>query len=100
MVTKKATIKKPQNSLLKPFVAFLRRFHLILFFILIVACLAAAIILINQTLTEGPDGDYTSSINAGTIDQATLERIQSLHTSGQPSAAPALPQGRINPFAE
>jgi len=96
----KTTIKKSQNSLLKPFGTFFRRFHLLLFFILIVGCLSAAVLLINQTLTESTDETYTSSINAGTIDQATLERIQSLHTSSQPSPAPALPAGRVNPFAE
>ncbi len=100
MATKKTTIKRQQNSFIRPLVAFLQRFHLLLFFIVIVGCVAAAVVLINRTLTETSDEAYTSSINAGTIDQATLERIQSLHTSTQPSPTPQSPPGRINPFSE
>jgi len=100
MATANPTVKKPQNTLVRPFSAFLQRFHLLLFFVFIVACLAAAVVLINKTLTETPEAPYSSPISAGSIDQATLQRIQSLHTSDQPPAAPALPPGRINPFAE
>jgi len=94
------TTKKPQSNLLRPVGAFFRRFHFIIFFVFIVGCLAASVILINKTLTESSSQDYTSTINAGSIDQATLERIQSLHPSSQPGPAPELPSGRINPFAE
>lgn len=95
-----ATTTKPQNNLLKPLGVFLRRFHLLIFFILTAICVAVSVILINDTLTSSSDESYTSSISAGSIDQATLERIQSLHTSAQPAPSPQLPQGRINPFAE
>ena len=78
-----------------------KRFHLTIFFVFIVACLAGAVILINETLTSGSQiEDYQSNINAGSIDQATLNRIQSLHRSDQATELPVLPQGRINPFSE
>lgn len=78
-----------------------KRFHLMIFFIFVVGCLAGAVILVSETLSSSADtSDYSSTINAGTIDQTTLNRIQSLHTSNQPGDAPALPEGRINPFAE
>lgn len=93
-------IKKSQSSLTRPFSTFIRRFHLLIFFVAIVACLSVAIVLLNETLTESSDETYTSSINAGSIDQATLQKIQSLHPSSQPSAAPSLPPGRVNPFSE
>lgn len=99
-MTTDVKIKKSQNALLRPLGDFLKRFHLIIFFVLVVGCLAGAVILINNTLTEAGTGDYTSSINAGAIDQATLERVQALHTSAQPASTPELPAGRINPFAE
>ncbi|OJU87392.1 hypothetical protein BGO17_00065 [Candidatus Saccharibacteria bacterium 49-20] len=92
--------KKPQSSLLKPLGNFFRRFHLIIFFVLVVGCMAAAVLLINRTLAESSSQDYNSTINAGSIDQATLERVQSLHPSSEPAATPALPAGRVNPFAE
>lgn len=93
-------IKKPQSSLVRPIAAFIRQFHLLIFFVVIVGCLSVAVVLINQTLTESSDDGYTSSINAGSIDQSTLQRIKSLHTSKNPSPAPALPSGRVNPFSE
>lgn len=100
MVTKAAGKKTSQNSFLKPIGAFFRRFHLLVFFVVIVGCLAAAVLLVNNTLTAKPEEPYTSTINAGSIDQATLERIQSLHTSNKPSPAPTMPSGRVNPFGE
>lgn len=95
-----STTKKAQSNPFKPLGHFIQRFHLILFFILVSGLVAAAVLLINNALTEPSQEQYTSSINAGSIDQATLERIQSLHSSAQPTSAPALPEGRINPFAE
>jgi hypothetical protein len=62
--------------------------------------MAASVVLINQTLTESSSEDYNSNIDAGSIDQTALERIQSLHPSSEPAAAPAMPAGRVNPFAE
>ncbi len=73
-----------------------------IFFVFIVACLAGAVLFINQTLSSSGTAvqDYQSGINAGSIDEATLTRIQSLHTSNQPTELPVLPQGRINPLSE
>lgn len=94
------TQKKSQSAFVKSFGAFIRRFHMIIFFVFLVACVSVAVLLINKTLTESAPEDYSSSITPGTIDQATLERVQSLHTSNQPSPAPTMPDGRVNPFAE
>lgn len=94
------TIKKNQVNFLKPIGDLFRRFHLLLFFILIVGCLSAAIVLINNTLTDTTDASgYTSSIHAGSIDEAALQQIQSLHKSSQPQTVQP-PAGRTNPFGE
>jgi len=95
----KIIIKKHRGALPKLFLSFLKRFHLLLFFVVVVGLLGAAVLLINKTLTDSSLEQYTSTIEAGTIDQSTLERIQSLHTSDQPTET-QLPSGRINPFAE
>lgn len=92
--------KKPQNNFFKPLGVFLRRSHLLIFFVFTAGCVAAAVVLINGALTNPADDTYTSPINAGSIDQTTLERVQSLHTSSAPVPAPQLPAGRTNPFAE
>lgn len=93
-------IKKNKGVTSRLFLAFIQRFHLILFFVFVVGCLAAAVILINKTLTDSSSQEYTSTIDPGTIDQATLERIQSHHPSSAPTPAEQLPEGRVNPFAE
>ena len=93
--------KNTSNILTKTFAKLFKRFHLMLFFLFIVGCLATAVILINRILTESSDTTgYTSGISAGSIDQATLNRIQSLHTSNQQVELPATPSGRTNPFSE
>lgn len=85
----------------RPLKELLRRFHLTIFFIFIATCLAASVLLINTTLEQSViNDDYTSPISAGTIDQATLDRIKSLHTSAEAPGEPQLPPGRINPFGE
>ncbi len=95
--------KKKVSSIdiIKPIKRLSKRFHLMLFFVFIVACLAAAVLLINNTLKDNAeDPNYTSSINAGFIDQDTLNRLNALHTSAQGTPAPAAPAGRISPVGE
>lgn len=92
--------KTTTNIVAKPFVILFKRFHLIVFFVFIIACLSVAVILINQILTESSIDSNTPSSSTGSIDQATLERIQSLHTSDNPGPLPQPPAGRINPFNE
>lgn len=79
----------------------LARFHMTFFIVFIAAGLSVAVLFLNNMLTETSNpGDYTSPIDAGSIDQATLERIRELHTSDETVPAPVLPDGRINPFGE
>ena len=93
--------KHSSSRIAKSIEKLFKRFHLMIFFLFIVACLAGAVILINETLTSGSEiNNYQSGITPGSIDQSTLTRIQALHTSEQPGGLPVLPQGRINPFAE
>jgi hypothetical protein len=90
------------RSLLKPFALLFQRFHFTLFIVLIVAGLGGAVLLLNSMLfnLSGVDDGYTSSIEAGTIDQATLNRIKELHTSKETVPSGDLPSGRVNPFGE
>lgn len=89
------------SSLFKPIGHFIGRIHMTLFIIFIVGCLAFAVTILNNLLTSTAEADgYTSPIDAGSIDQATLDRIKELHTSDETPPALALPEGRTNPFAE
>ena len=89
------------TTTLKPAGAMFRRFHLTIFIVFIVAGLGYAVLSFNTLLARSStDTSYTSPIDAGSIDQATLERINALHTSDGPSPAVTTPVGRINPFSE
>lgn len=95
------TIKPNSVDIFKPIKKLSKRFHLIMFFIFIVACLSGAVLLISKTLEQGAaDPGYKSPINAGTIDQETLNRLNAHHTSAEGAPAPVLPAGRINPVGE
>lgn len=91
----------PKISFTKPLMNLLSRFHLTIFFVLVIAGLAGAVLTINSTLNEtAASTDYSSPISAGSIDQMTLERVKSLHTSKETVEPTQLPSGRINPFGE
>ncbi len=89
------------SALFKPFGKLLHRYHLTLFILFVLGCLTAAVLLLTNILNDASMGDnYQSSINAGSLDQGTLDRINVLHTST--GELPQVPQatGRTNPFAE
>jgi len=94
--------KKPTSiDILRPLKKLSKRFQLTLFLVLVIGGSSAAILVINNTLKDtSNDPSYTSSINAGSIDQATLTRLNALHTSTQGNPAPVLPPGRVNPVNE
>jgi len=93
---KNAAVRSP----LKPIGRLFSRFHMTFFIVFIVAGLGFAVILINEIITESSTAEnYTSPLGAGTIDQATLERIKELHTSAD-APVPVFPEGRTNPFSE
>lgn len=94
--------KKSINISLGPVVAVLRRFHLTLFIIFVVAGLAAAVMILNQMLidTSNP-ASYTSTVSSAGFDQTTIDRIAQLKPSSDPNATNVtLPTSRINPFSE
>lgn len=92
--------KHTSNIFAKTFKTLFKRFHLMIFFIFIVAGLSVAVIMINDILSGKIDDGYKSPIKAGTIDQTTLNRLETLHTSTAGTPTPELPNGRINPLAE
>ena len=80
---------------------FFGRFHTILFILVILAGLVYATLLLATLLNDASIGaGYESPINAGSIDQATLDRINVLHTSDGTLSEQQQPSGRSNPFVE
>jgi hypothetical protein len=79
----------------------LARFHMTLFIVFIAGALTLAVLFLNNMLSDTSASDnYTSPIDAGSIDQTTLDRIKELHTSDEAVPDATLPGGRVNPFGE
>lgn len=88
-------------NLFKPLGRLLRRYNLTIFIVFIVTCLVGAVLLLNNILNEASLADgYQSPLTTNSIDKATLERINTLHTSTDPYPEAPQPSGRINPFGE
>lgn len=89
------------SSLFKPIAPLFRKYHLTIFVVFVVAGLGYAVFSFTNLLSQtSTDSSYTSPISAGTIDQVTLDRINALHTSDEPTPALVTPPGRVNPFSE
>jgi hypothetical protein len=85
----------------KPLSTLLHKYHLTLFILCIVGCLVGAVLLLTNMLDEASNPtDYTSPISAGSIDQATLDRIDALHTSSGQLPQPLPATTRTSPFSE
>ena len=81
----------------------LRRFHVVLFVVVVFGSLAVAVLVLSsilQTSTTPSDQLDTSTGLSSSFDQTTIDRVGKLRTGSESPANSSLPQGRINPFAE
>lgn len=86
---------------MKPLGQAIRRFHTTIFILFILGCLVLAVLLLYRILSDASlDPSYKSPITAGSIDKATLDRINALHSSDGAYPDPLSTTTRINPFAE
>lgn len=81
---------------------FLHRYHVVVFTVVILGGLAAAVFVFNNIIAQssGTDTGYTSSANDTTFDKATIDRINQLKTSSDPEDKIDFSNGRTNPFVE
>lgn len=88
-------------ALKKSFTAFLRRFHITLFVLVVFGGLAATVFMLNTVIVRSTEtGDYTPETPNASFDQATIDQIEELQTSDQGGNTLQLPSGRTNPFVE
>lgn len=81
--------------------AFLHRFHVMIFVIIVLGGVIIVILLLNGIIQRsGESGDYTPRTNSADFDQATIKKIDDLKTRDQNSGQLDLSQGRTNPFVE
>ena len=80
---------------------FLHRFHLVISVVLLAVALSIIIFMLNGIISKASD---TSALNSGSntsnFDEATIDRINELKTSSEPSTPLNFSGGRINPFSE
>ncbi|QQG51040.1 MAG: hypothetical protein HZB75_00830 [Candidatus Saccharibacteria bacterium] len=88
------------DSIKKMFATFLHRFHVIIFVVIVLGGVAAAIFVLNNIVVLSSDtSEYTQTTGA-TFDQETIERVKNLKTSDQSGDDLDLSKGRVNPFVE
>lgn len=87
-------------SLKKGMLAFLHRFHLVIFVVVVLGGLAVVVLLLNDIIiTSSENNGYTPQTNNATFDQSTIKRIDDLKTRDQAGTQLDL-SGRSNPFVE
>lgn len=83
------------GSFFKPLIHFVRRFHTILFFLLVSISLFIAILLIMDIISLSSQTSTSSNQTvSGSFDEETINRLQ------QSTAIPPKPAGRQSPFTE
>lgn len=89
------------QSIKAPVVAFLHRFHVVLFVVVTIGGLAVAILLLNTIIASSSESNgYTSTSNNASFDQQTIDQINKLKAIND-GTSQTLPQtGRTNPFVE
>lgn len=81
--------------------AFLHRFHVVIFVVVVVGGTALVVFLLNGIIIKsGENNGYTPNTNNAGFDQATIKRIEDLKTHDQASDQLDLSGGRSNPFVE
>jgi hypothetical protein len=93
---------KLTNNPLAPVINILVRYNLVIFIVLVVVGLIAAILMLNFTLRTPFEANNFTSSNSGitSFDEATINRLNKLKTSDENLANQTLPTGRVNPFSE
>lgn len=85
----------------KNIIGFFRRFHLVIFVVVVVSLLSVAILLLSGVVNKASGIDsMPSGGTSSNFDQATMDRVRKLKTSDEPSEPLDLSQDRINPFSE
>lgn len=88
------------ESLIAPLKAMLSKTHVTIFFVVIVAGLAYAVFILNQSLILSSGSETPSAAANTNFDEETIRRIEQLRTNTDEPANTSLPNGRINPFVE
>jgi len=79
--------------------AFLQRYGVFVFFLIVAGGLISAIFLLNIVITRTDEADgYVSDVNNISFDKETIDKIRALRSSDQQTAKVEDATGRILPF--
>lgn len=85
----------------KLLITLLKRFHLVIFTVIVTIVLSVSVLLLYSVVIKAGGSEATTpNANAPAFDQTTIDRVNQLKTSDQPSEPLDFSQGRINPFGE
>lgn len=86
----------------KAITAFLHRYHVVLFAVIILGGLAFMVLSLNNIIVASSETptDYTPDGTTFSFDEKTIERIDELKSRDQASDQLNLSAGRTNPFVE
>lgn len=93
----KDSIATQLQPIIKPFTQFLWRFHVILFSLLVVGGVAAAIFLLSSSLSISAEKPL---VTPESFDKKTMQAISDFQPSNSSVDSFSLPAGRVNPFVE
>ncbi len=89
----------PKNK--QSFLALIRRFHLVLFTVVMTLILSVSVLLLYSVVNKASGEDSVPQGGLSTsFDQATIDEVNQLKSSDQPSEPLDFSGGRINPFGE
>lgn len=81
-------------------ISLLRRYHAILFVIIVVGGLIAIVLVLNDIVTGSTQQVPPASTPSSSFDKATIDRIDKLRTGDEAATPLDLSDGRTNPFVE
>lgn len=78
---------------------FLRRYHIVIFTVIVIGSLAVAVYLVNNVIAASSIPSEQDTNSSG-FDQKTIDALGQLSTSDDPSPLELPTNQRINPFVE
>lgn len=89
------------DSLTKNIVQVFKRYHVVIYVLLVIGGLGVAVLFLNQTVESSAQSNgYESTANNTSFDQATIDRINQLGNGSDAQNTIDLDKGRVNPFIE
>lgn len=89
-----------QQGIGKQLSAFLYRHHLVLFVIIVIGSMSVVVFLINQSLINSTDTSDVTDSQVLNFDEKTIDKVNSLKSTGSQQPLHLPTDKRTNPFVE